>query len=172
MSVTVRPFVTAMARTEINSAACRPTIEPPSTTPVAGSDTIFTKPRGSSLMSALACDENGTFVTRTLRPSENASVSAIPTSAISGSVKIAEAACPCDAAGNVPGQEDVEQDSIRISLRNLMTFPWISSRVEAGELHLHGWWVDLLAGRLCAVEPNGGAVHDLVVGQGEFGAAE
>ena len=87
-------------------------------------------------------------------------------------MKIAEAACPCDAAGNVPGQEDVEQDSIRISLRNLMTFPWISSRVEAGELHLHGWWVDLLAGRLCAVEPNGGAVHDLVVGQGEFGAAE
>ena len=35
-------------------AACRPTMEPPRTTPVAGSDTILMKPRGSSLMTALA----------------------------------------------------------------------------------------------------------------------
>ena len=41
---TFRLAVTARAMTEISSAACRPTIEPPSTTPVAGSETIFTKP--------------------------------------------------------------------------------------------------------------------------------
>ena len=68
MSVTLRPAVTASAMTEISSAAWRPTIDPPSTTPVAGSETIFTNPRGSSLISALADAENGTFVTRTLRP--------------------------------------------------------------------------------------------------------
>ena len=37
-------------------------------------------------------DENGTFVTRSLRPAANASASAMPTSAISGSVKMADAA--------------------------------------------------------------------------------
>ena len=92
MSLTRRLAVTARAMTEISSAAWRPTIEPPSTTPVAGSEMIFTKPRGSSLISALALAENGTLVTRILRPDANASASAKPTSAISGSVKIAEAA--------------------------------------------------------------------------------
>ena len=84
--------MTARAITEISSAAWRPTIEPPSTTPVAGSERIFTKPRGSLLISALAVAENGTLVTRILRPTANASASARPTSAISGSVKMAEAA--------------------------------------------------------------------------------
>ncbi len=41
MSTTFRWFVTATAITEINSAALRPTIAPPSTTPVAGSERIF-----------------------------------------------------------------------------------------------------------------------------------
>src|SRR5438105_2789447 len=73
MSVTRRPAVTARAITEISSAAWRPTIDPPSTTPVAGSLTIFTNPRGSLLIKALADAENGTFVVRTLRPAANAS---------------------------------------------------------------------------------------------------
>ena len=50
MSATRRLFVTATAITEMSSAAKRPTIEPPRTTPVAGSEMIFTNPRGSPLM--------------------------------------------------------------------------------------------------------------------------
>jgi hypothetical protein len=92
MSCTVRPAVTARATIEISSAAWRPTMQPPRTTPVAGSETILMKPRGSSLMMALADDMNGTLVTRILRPSAKASASARPTSAISGSVNTAEAA--------------------------------------------------------------------------------
>ena len=92
MSVTRSPEVTARAITEISSAALRPTIDPPSTTPVAGSETILTNPRGSFSMRALALAENGTLVTRILRPSAKASASARPTSAISGTVKMAEAA--------------------------------------------------------------------------------
>ncbi len=92
MSLTRSPAVTARAITEMSSAALRPTIDPPRTTPVAGSERIFTKPRGSSRISALAFEENGTLVTRILRPSAKASASARPTSAISGSVKMAEAA--------------------------------------------------------------------------------
>ena len=76
MSTTLSPFVTATAITAMSSAAFRPTIEPPSTTPVAGSDTIFTNPRGSPLMSALALALYGTFVTRIFRPDANASASA------------------------------------------------------------------------------------------------
>ena len=53
---------------------------------------IFTNPRGSPLMSAFGFIANGTLVTRILRPDENASASASPTSAISGSVKMADAA--------------------------------------------------------------------------------
>ena len=59
---------------------------------MAGSLTIFTKPRVSPSMSAFGVPENGTLVTRTLRPSANASASASPTSAISGTVKMADAA--------------------------------------------------------------------------------
>ena len=54
MSSTFRPEVTASAITEMSSAAWRPTIDPPSTTPVAGSETILTNPRGAALMSAFA----------------------------------------------------------------------------------------------------------------------
>ena len=91
MSCMVRPAVTARATIEISSAAWRPTMQPPRTTPVAGSETILMKPRGSSLMMALADDMNGTLVTRILRPSAKASASARPTSAISGSMNTAEA---------------------------------------------------------------------------------
>ena len=77
-SLTLRPAVTARATTEISSEAWLPTTEPPRMTPVAGSEIIFTKPRGSSLMSARAEAPKGTFVTRIFRPLANASASAKP----------------------------------------------------------------------------------------------
>jgi len=36
-----------------------------------------------------------------------------------------------------------EQAAILGSLENLMTFPFIRERVEAGSLHLHGWYIDI-----------------------------
>lgn len=47
-----------------------------------------------------------------------------------------------------------ELDAVRVSLRNLLTFPWIRARVEAGQLRLHGWYFDLAAGRLMRRDPN------------------
>jgi carbonic anhydrase len=41
-----------------------------------------------------------------------------------------------------------EQQAIGISLRNLMTFPWVRKRVEAGNLALHGWYFDIEQGQL------------------------
>ena len=41
-----------------------------------------------------------------------------------------------------------EKAAISLSLRNLLTFPWIRERVQAGSLTLHGWYFDIDAGEL------------------------
>jgi carbonic anhydrase len=45
-------------------------------------------------------------------------------------------------------QRACEQAAIQVSLRNLMSFPWIRQRVEQGALHLHGWYFDIDRGAL------------------------
>lgn len=49
----------------------------------------------------------------------------------------------------------VERASVAGSLRNLLTYPWVRARVDAGDLALHGWWFDLDTGDLWATEPGG-----------------
>jgi len=46
----------------------------------------------------------------------------------------------------------VERQAVKVSLGNLLTFPWVKRRVEDGSLKLHGWWFDLEAGELMAHE--------------------
>ncbi|MFT5427071.1 MAG: carbonic anhydrase [Gammaproteobacteria bacterium] len=46
-----------------------------------------------------------------------------------------------------------EQFVIAISIQNLLTFPWIKSRVEAGDLTIHGWYFDLKIGKLLELNP-------------------
>ena len=41
-----------------------------------------------------------------------------------------------------------EQESIKTSLSNLMTFPWIKSRVDNGMLNVHGFHFDMVSGDL------------------------
>jgi carbonic anhydrase len=41
-----------------------------------------------------------------------------------------------------------EKASIQISLNNLMTFPWIKDRFDAGSLYIHGWYFDIDTGSL------------------------
>ncbi len=96
----------------------------------------------------------------------------LPRDFIAPWMQIAADACPCDADGNVPDQETVEHAGIRVSLRNLMSFPWVAEKVEAGELHLHGWWVDLQAGRLCSIDPEGDGMTELVAGETTINAAD
>lgn len=47
----------------------------------------------------------------------------------------------------------VERSAIAGSLRNLLTYPWLKERVEAGTLQLHGWWFDLDTGDLWQTRP-------------------
>ncbi len=41
-----------------------------------------------------------------------------------------------------------EQAAVGFSLRNLMTYPWIASRVEAGTLKISGWHYNIFTGAL------------------------
>ena len=36
-----------------------------------------------------------------------------------------------------------EQEGIKLSLKNLMTFPWVKEKVDNGNLKLHGWYFSL-----------------------------
>ena len=42
------------------------------------------------------------------------------------------------------------QAALLISLDNLLSFPWIRERVDAGRLILHGWYFDIETGQLLA----------------------
>ncbi len=49
----------------------------------------------------------------------------------------------------------LEYETLRQSVRNLMTFRWIEERVHAGKLSLHGWRFDIAEGALAVVVKNG-----------------
>jgi carbonic anhydrase len=53
-------------------------------------------------------------------------------------------------------QRALEQASIRHSLRNLETFPFIRERIAAGRLHLHGAYFDIADGRLLGLDQDSG----------------
>lgn len=55
-----------------------------------------------------------------------------------------------------------EMASILVSLENLMRFPFIKERVEAGELALHGWYFCLSEGALYDFDPETGHFRPLV----------
>lgn len=42
----------------------------------------------------------------------------------------------------------VERAAVTGSLHNLLTYPWVKERVDAGTLALHGWWFDIETGDL------------------------
>jgi len=52
-------------------------------------------------------------------------------------------------------QQCCEQEVIKVSLVNLMTFPWIAERVAAGKVQLHGAWFDIRTGELMTLLPDG-----------------
>ena len=48
-----------------------------------------------------------------------------------------------------------EKETVRVSLENLMTFPWIAGRVAAGDLRLHGAHFDIRTGELSLLRAEG-----------------
>jgi len=66
------------------------------------------------------------------------------------------------AVGDEPEErlERIEAEVVRLSLANLMTFPWIAEAVAAGRLALRGYWFDVHTGVLAHVEAQGLAPVD------------
>ncbi len=48
-----------------------------------------------------------------------------------------------------------EREGVKLSLQNLMTFPWVKTAVEAGNLELHGWYFDLSDATLSIMDKTG-----------------
>jgi carbonic anhydrase len=48
-----------------------------------------------------------------------------------------------------------EQEAVKVSLQNLMSFPWVKSRVDSGNLKIHGWYFDLETGTLHRLNADG-----------------
>jgi carbonic anhydrase len=48
-----------------------------------------------------------------------------------------------------------EHEVVKVSLANLMTFPWVAERVAVGKLALHGAWFDIRSGELKILQPDG-----------------
>ncbi|OSQ40975.1 carbonic anhydrase [Thalassospira mesophila] len=51
-------------------------------------------------------------------------------------------------SGHGPDVDAVSRQSVRNSLTNLLTFPFVKSGVESGYLQIHGWWFDMKEGAL------------------------
>ncbi len=52
-------------------------------------------------------------------------------------------------------QRCCEHEVVKLSLANLLTFPWIAERVAAGDLALHGAWFAIHSGELTLLRPDG-----------------
>ena len=50
-----------------------------------------------------------------------------------------------------------EQAVIGVSVNNLLSFPWIKSRVDAGELQVHGWYFEIKKGILFELKQEDGS---------------
>ncbi|CDI01250.1 MAG: carbonic anhydrase [Candidatus Competibacter denitrificans] len=61
-------------------------------------------------------------------------------------------------------QRACERAGVRVSLTNLMTFPFIRQRVEAGSLRLYGWYYDLENGELMQYDPDKDRFYDMYFG--------
>jgi carbonic anhydrase len=55
----------------------------------------------------------------------------------------------------------LEQAVVKVSLDNLLSFPWIRERVKRSALSLHGWYFDIESGVLSAFEPQAGDFRPL-----------
>jgi carbonic anhydrase len=52
-------------------------------------------------------------------------------------------------------QKACEEATVRLSLANLMTFPWVAEAVVGGRLSLHGAYFDIRHGQLLRLHPDG-----------------
>jgi carbonic anhydrase len=55
-----------------------------------------------------------------------------------------------------------EKESIKNSLQNLLTFPWIRDKVEAGKIEIHGWYFCVRDGSIQAYNQESNAFENIL----------
>jgi len=81
---------------------------------------------------------------------ENARDFVEPWMAMAESARARAFQCPAEER-----QRRCELEVVKVSLANLMTFPWIASGVAEGTLKLHGAWFDVRSGMLMVMREDG-----------------
>jgi carbonic anhydrase len=59
-------------------------------------------------------------------------------------------------------QRCCEHEAVKVSLENLLTFPWIKQAVDAGQMQTHGWYFDLETATLHILDKTSGAFKAVV----------
>ena len=100
-----------------------------------------------SLMEGIPADKNGEYISKWVSIAERAKQQVLE-----------------NFAGDSPERQAkaCEHASILVSLENLLTFPWVRERVDAGKLDLHGWYFDIESGNLYSYHPASGEFTLLV----------
>lgn len=74
-------------------------------------------------------------------------------------MRIAEPALRKVEALNVADEDErrlrVELEAVKVSEKNLLTFPWVKSAVDAGQLKIHGWYFNIGTGLLWKQDETG-----------------
>lgn len=91
-----------------------------------------------SLMEGIPADKNGEYISKWVSIAERAKQQVLEKFATASTERQAKAC---------------EHASILVSLENLLTFPWVKERVDAGRLDLHGWYFDIESGNLYSYRP-------------------
>lgn len=100
-----------------------------------------------SLMEGIPSDKNGEYISKWVSIAERAKQQVLETFSDASPERQAKAC---------------EHASILVSLENLLTFPWVRERVDAGKLDLHGWYFDIESGNLYSYHPASGEFALLV----------
>ena len=54
-----------------------------------------------------------------------------------------------------------EQAVIEVSVNNLLSFPWIKTRVDTGKLNIHGWYFEIEKGILFELKQEDGSFSSI-----------
>ena len=60
-------------------------------------------------------------------------------------------------------QQALEHLSVKYSLENLLSFPFVAEAVKQGQLELHGAWFSIAEGKLCWLDPESGSFDEVTV---------
>jgi carbonic anhydrase len=100
-----------------------------------------------SLMEGIPSDKNNEYISKWVSIAERAKQQVLDSFQNASPVQQAKAC---------------EHASILVSLENLLTFPWVKERVDAGRLELHGWYFDIESGNLYSYHSASGRFELLV----------